>query len=100
MNIRDKVALITGAASGIGQAVASELITRGTRRAVLVDRSDAVSELAATMNRQADREVAVAYVGDTTDNAFRTHVYDRVTADQGLVQICVPAAGITLSSRT
>jgi NAD(P)-dependent dehydrogenase (short-subunit alcohol dehydrogenase family) len=95
MNIRSKVALVTGAGSGIGQAVSRELAHRGAATTVLVDRSDAVLELAATMNHESGRDVAVAFVGDTTDSAFRTDVYDRVTADRGLIQICVPAAGIT-----
>ena len=39
MKIDNKVALVTGAASGIGRAVA-ELVKRGARTVVLVDRSD------------------------------------------------------------
>ena len=38
MQISGKIALITGAASGIGQAVARELAKRGTEKVILVDR--------------------------------------------------------------
>ncbi len=95
MKIDDKVALITGAASGIGRAVAHELVKRGARTVILVDRSDAVFQLAELINKDAGREVADAKPGDTTNDTFRTQVYDEVTAQHGVVTICVPAAGIT-----
>ena len=39
MKIKGKVALITGAASGIGEAVAQELARRGVKAVLLVDRN-------------------------------------------------------------
>jgi 3-oxoacyl-[acyl-carrier protein] reductase len=95
MKIENKVALVTGAASGIGRAVASELVKRGARAIVLVDRSESVFEVAESINKQAGHEVAEPKAGDTTNDTFRTQVYDEVTARHGVVSICVPAAGIT-----
>jgi NAD(P)-dependent dehydrogenase (short-subunit alcohol dehydrogenase family) len=95
MNIRDKVALVTGAASGIGEAVAVELARRGARAVALVDRGDRALDVARTINAAAGRPVAEAYIGDATDAAFRCKVFDQVIARQGVVQVCVPAAGIT-----
>jgi len=95
MKIENKIALVTGAGSGIGQAVARELIQRSARLVVLVDRSDSVFDLAETMNKEAGREVSEAKVGDTTNDTFRTKVYDEVTAQHGVITICVPGAGIT-----
>jgi 3-oxoacyl-[acyl-carrier protein] reductase len=95
MKIENKVALVTGAASGIGRAVASELVKRGARAIVLVDRSESVFEVADAINKQAAREVAEPKAGDTTNDTFRTQVYDEITARHGVVSICVPAAGIT-----
>ena len=46
MQIKDRVALVTGAASGIGEAVVRELARRGVRAVILVDRSDRVFALA------------------------------------------------------
>jgi NAD(P)-dependent dehydrogenase (short-subunit alcohol dehydrogenase family) len=63
-----------------------------------VDRSDSVFELARVLNEQAGREVAEPKVGDTTNDTFRTQVYDEVTSQRGVVSICVPAAGITRDS--
>jgi 3-oxoacyl-[acyl-carrier protein] reductase len=95
MLIPDKVAVVTGAASGIGEAVARELAYRGARAIVLVDRSDRVFDLARSINESAGQEVAEAKVGDVTDDAFRARVFNDVVARHGVVHICVPAAGIT-----
>ena len=46
MEIRNSIAVITGAASGIGRAVAMELARRGARMLALVDLSDQVVETA------------------------------------------------------
>jgi NAD(P)-dependent dehydrogenase (short-subunit alcohol dehydrogenase family) len=67
----------------------------GTRAVILVDASERVREVARTVNDKTRREVAHAFVGSVTDEAFRAGVYDEVTRRHGLVQICVPAAGIT-----
>jgi NAD(P)-dependent dehydrogenase (short-subunit alcohol dehydrogenase family) len=95
MRIENRVAVVTGAASGIGEAVARELARRGARAVVLVDRSDRVREVAASINEAAGREVAEPHIGLTTDAAFRTRVYDEAIARHGVVHICIPAAGIT-----
>jgi 3-oxoacyl-[acyl-carrier protein] reductase len=95
MRIEDKVALVTGAASGIGQAVAHELARRRVRAIILVDRNDQVHELARSLDLTAGRKVAEPRVGETTDGAFRVRVYDEAVARYGIVHICVPAAGIT-----
>jgi NAD(P)-dependent dehydrogenase (short-subunit alcohol dehydrogenase family) len=95
MQIEDKVALVTGAGSGIGEAVARELVKRGVRAVVLVDRSERVVDVARSINDGAGSRLAEARIGDTTDEAFRSRVYDEVIAQHGLVNICVPAAGVT-----
>lgn len=95
MRIEDKVGVITGAASGIGAAVARELARRGARAIVLADRSDRVHEIAASINKDVGRKVAEAQVGEVTDEAFRVRVYDQTIARHGFVGMCVPAAGIT-----
>jgi NAD(P)-dependent dehydrogenase (short-subunit alcohol dehydrogenase family) len=95
MKINDRVALVTGAGSGIGAAVSLELAKRGARAVVLVDRRDNVYDLADSINCQVGGQVAEVKVGDTTNDSFRAQVYDDVTARHGVVSICVPAAGIT-----
>ncbi|NUQ63279.1 MAG: SDR family NAD(P)-dependent oxidoreductase [Pirellulales bacterium] len=94
MQIQGKVAVVTGAGSGIGRAVALELARRGAGAVVLADRSDAVRNLAGTVEAEQATH-AEAFVGDVTDAAFRSEVFERVVRRYGIPRICVPAAGIT-----
>jgi NAD(P)-dependent dehydrogenase (short-subunit alcohol dehydrogenase family) len=95
MKIPNRIAIITGAAGGIGRAVGTELIRRGAKVIGLVDTNPAASQVAANLNREAAREVARAYIGDTTDETFRKHVFQDMNRSFGLPSICVPAAAIT-----
>jgi NAD(P)-dependent dehydrogenase (short-subunit alcohol dehydrogenase family) len=95
MEINNKVAVITGAASGIGRALATELAKRQVRAIAMVDLTDKVEAVAAEVNTEAGANVAFPFRGDTTDANFRASVFDAISAQHGLVSICVPAAGIT-----
>ncbi|MFO1436194.1 MAG: SDR family oxidoreductase [Gammaproteobacteria bacterium] len=95
MEIVDKVALITGAASGIGRAVALDLARRKVRALALVDMGQAAETVAAEVNKAAGAPIATAYIGNTIDADFRASVFDAVSAQHGNVSICIPAAGIT-----
>jgi 3-oxoacyl-[acyl-carrier protein] reductase len=95
MKIEGKVALVTGAASGIGEAVAVELARRGVKALALVDRGANVTEIARTINTRVGRTVAEAMIGDVADAEFRSAVFGDIRRKQGIVNICVPAAGIT-----
>ena len=93
--IEGQVAVITGAAGGIGHALALEMARRGAAGIALVDFSDRVVQVAREINIEAGRQVAIAYRGNTTDTAFRQEVYADVTTKAGVPRICVPAAAIT-----
>jgi NAD(P)-dependent dehydrogenase (short-subunit alcohol dehydrogenase family) len=95
MDFAQRVAVITGGASGIGRAVAAVMARRGVGGVALVDTNPAVAEVAAQLDAEAGREFALAFQGDTTDEAFRAKVFDTATARFGPVSLCVPAAGIT-----
>jgi 3-oxoacyl-[acyl-carrier protein] reductase len=95
MEINGKVAIVTGAASGIGLAVSTEFARRGVKTVALVDRSDTVVQAARSVDQKSGRLVAEPFVGDTTDAQFRQNVFDILVARHGIPSICVPAAGIT-----
>ena len=95
MEVADKVAVVTGAASGIGRAVVVELARRNVRAVALVDQGEAIESVAAEVNAAAGRRVAYPYRGDATDESFRASVFDSISSQFGTVTMCVPAAGIT-----
>lgn len=95
MEIKDKVAVVTGAASGIGQAVAFELARRGAKCVAVVDMTPEIQQTASAIDEAAGRDVARPYRGDVTDGAFRSAVYDELCARYDAVNVCIPAAGIT-----
>ena len=95
MDLKDKVAVITGGASGIGRAVATAMARRGVKGLALVDVSEAVEDVAAKLNAEAGRTFAIPFQGDTTDERFRASVFDAIERKFGPVTLCVPAAGIT-----
>jgi 3-oxoacyl-[acyl-carrier protein] reductase len=93
--IEGQVAVITGAAGGIGHALALDMARRGAAGLALVDFSDRIAQVARELNTEAGRQVAIAYCGDTTDTAFREEAYTDLTSKAGVPRICVPAAAIT-----
>src|SRR4051812_27774935 len=95
MNIKGAVAVITGAAGGIGRALALELVKRKVAGLALVDQSDVVQQVARAVNELAGAKLAFAYSGDVTNAEFRRQVYEEMVGHHGRVNICVPAAGIT-----
>jgi 3-oxoacyl-[acyl-carrier protein] reductase len=95
MEFPGKVAVITGAASGIGRAVAVDMARRNVRAMALVDMGESIDDVAAEINANAHRKVAYHYRGDATDEVFRASVFDSISTEIDTVTICVPAAGIT-----
>ena len=75
MQIEEQVALVTVAASGIGEATARELARRGVKAVALVDRSPHVGQVARAINDLVGRPVAEALVGDASDEDFRSRVF-------------------------
>jgi len=93
MEIENGIAVVTGAGSGIGRAVAHELAGRGAKAVALVDCSEAVAKTASEIESLGHAR-AQTFVGDTTDAQFRKRVFDQVCDEYGAVSFCIPAAGI------
>jgi NAD(P)-dependent dehydrogenase (short-subunit alcohol dehydrogenase family) len=83
------VALVTGAASGIGLAVARQLLRRGMR-VCLVDRSASVTERAAELG-----DGAAGFVVDVSDGAAVAELARTVPADFGAVSFLMNNAAIS-----
>ncbi len=96
MEIKDRIALVTGASGGIGLAVCKALLDYAPRAIAMVDINDTISDAARQVNAQYGDTVAVPYCGNVTEEDFRRQVFDDIsTRYQDPVRICVPAAGVT-----
>ena len=86
----DQVALVTGAASGIGEAVAKHLARAGVGRLVLVDRDeDGVARVAAALGCE-----TLANVHDVADEAAWAETEAAVRARFGRLDLAVVNAGV------
>ena len=88
----EKVAVVTGAGSGIGQAIASTFAARGAR--VFVLERDARAAAATVERIMASGGAAAAVACDVSDAASVTAAFARVAADAGQLDILVNNAGI------
>ncbi len=95
MDINDKVAVVTGGASGLGKATAEALIAAGGKVAIL-DRNE---ELAAG-TASALGEDAIAFAADVTDAASVGAAIDGTMAHFGAIHININCAGIGAAGRT
>ena len=95
MHIQDKVAVVTGGASGLGRATAEAVIAAGGKAAIL--------DLNANLAEQTARDLgdnAAAFATDVTDAASAQAAIDGVMARFGAIHIDVNCAGIGAAART
>jgi NADP-dependent 3-hydroxy acid dehydrogenase YdfG len=88
---RDRVAVITGASSGIGEATARALHTAGYGVALLARRGDRIDALAAELG-----DGALAVQADVTDRDSLVAAADRVRDELGSTTVLVNNAGVML----
>jgi short-subunit dehydrogenase len=88
MRMKNKVALVTGASRGIGEACARALLRRGARVAVTARSADALARL--------DAAGALAICADLTDAGARRAVVERTVDRLGTVDLLINNAGVGL----
>ncbi|MYW69121.1 SDR family NAD(P)-dependent oxidoreductase [Streptomyces sp. SID8379] len=93
-SLAGRTAVITGAASGMGEATARLLAAHGTRVALLARREERLKDLAAQI--EADGGQALPLATDITDQASVDAAADAVHAAYGQVDLVVNAAGVML----
>jgi NADP-dependent 3-hydroxy acid dehydrogenase YdfG len=86
-----RVAVITGASSGIGEATARALAATGHRLALLARRADRIQALATELG-----DGAIAITADVTDRVLLITAAERVKSELGGADILVNNAGVML----
>ena len=95
MNITDKVVVITGGASGLGQATAEAIIAKGGK-VMIFDRDDKKGpEVAAQLG-----DNAAFTQTDVTDEASVKAAVDATVAKFGAIHVCVNCAGVGSAMKT
>ena len=93
VKLKGRAALVTGAASGIGRAVAVRFAAEGARVALLDKADEAVLEPVVEEIR-ARGGCAVSLVADVTDAAAVDEAVAKAAGEMGAIDIAVNAAGI------
>jgi NAD(P)-dependent dehydrogenase (short-subunit alcohol dehydrogenase family) len=91
--VDNKIALVTGAAQGLGAAIATMLANEGANVALSDIKIDGARDVANDINRE-HPDSAIAIEQDVTDEAGWQTVLQQVTSDLGGLNILVNNAGI------
>jgi NAD(P)-dependent dehydrogenase (short-subunit alcohol dehydrogenase family) len=95
MDIKDRVALVTGGASGLGEATVRALLARGARAAILDRPQSAGEKLAAELGAN-----AVFAPADVTSDEQVSAAIDKATGAFGGLHIAVNCAGVGAAMKT
>ena len=91
-NLAGRVALVTGASSGLGQQFARALADNGAAVALVARRADRLSAFKAELEKAGAKAIAIE--ADVTSSADRARAFDEVEAAFGTVTILVNNAGV------
>lgn len=90
MDFEGKIAVVTGASSGIGKAVATALAAQGARLALVARREDALKQMAASLPGGPHHYVAT----DLAHAAQRSMCIHEIVTSLGGMDILIQGAGI------
>ncbi len=92
-------AVVTGAASGIGAALATALAARGSHLVLLDRDADRLADVAATVRAASPAVTVSTHVVDLADPVLTQQVADRVVAENPGATLLVNNAGVALAGR-
>ena len=99
MQMQGQAALVTGGASGLGEATARELARLGAKVAVLDRNTELAEKVATAINAEFGAGRAVACACDITDAASVSAAIDQAATAHGPARILMNVAGIGSAKR-
>jgi 2,3-dihydro-2,3-dihydroxybenzoate dehydrogenase len=90
MSFNGKLALVTGAAQGIGETVTRALIHSGVKVAALDIQADGLKSL----EEELGRDYFISYAADISDSKIVDKIVQHIEADQGAIDYLVNVAGV------
>jgi 3-oxoacyl-[acyl-carrier protein] reductase len=96
-SLKGRVALVTGASSGLGERFAEVLAEAGAAIALVALRHELLEEVRARLAAAGNRTIAV--VADVRDRAAMIRAFDQAEAELGTVDILINNAGVAHAGR-
>ena len=96
-SLKGRVALVTGASSGLGERFAEVLAEAGAAVALVALRHELLEEVRARLAAAGTRAIAV--VADVRNRAAMTRAFDQAEAELGTVDILINNAGVAHAGR-
>ena len=98
MRLKDKIAIVTGGARGIGKTICTEFLNEGGKVVIFDVNGDAGKETAAEFNKEYGSGRAVFYMVDITSEENVEETINIIVQEYGRIDILVNNAGITLDN--
>jgi len=92
MNIKEKIAVVTGAGKGIGRAIATMLLKRGAFVVLVARRTHVLKDLQKKIDKNEEKSLIIG--ADISDEKQVVHLFDKVRKELGPVQILINNAGV------
>ncbi len=93
------VALVTGAAGGIGSAIAKELACRGSHLALTDRNGPGLDDVANGLRAEFPHVTITTCVGDVSDRSVPAHVIEHTMESHGRLTLLVNNAGVALAGK-
>ncbi|MDU0111455.1 SDR family NAD(P)-dependent oxidoreductase [Psychrosphaera aquimarina] len=95
MDLQNKVAVVTGGASGLGRATCDQLVAQGIKVAIFDLNEDAAKQAVAELGENN----AMYQIVDVTDETSTEQAFEKVIAHYQAIHICVNCAGIAPAAK-